>query len=99
MARIEARFNLDSTWYFRWRTADPEVIRQLRAHGFTVGLHYETLTRRLISRADTRIDAALLDSCRTELREEIRGFMRRFGPIRSVCPHGDTRVRESTTGC
>lgn len=92
MAAIERALGTRSTWYFRWRTADPRVIRHLRADGFEVGLHYETLTRRLLERGPRPIDEALLDSCRAELRGEIESFARQFGAIRSICPHGDTRV-------
>ncbi len=84
MAKIEADFGLRSTWFFRWRTADPEVIRRLRTQGFAVGFHYETLTRRMINRAGTTIDAATLASCRIELDGEIERFIRLFGPIKSV---------------
>ena len=66
MAAIERRLGVRSTWYFRWRSADPRVIRRVRRGGSQVGLHYETLTRTLLER--------------------------RFGPCRSACPHGDTRV-------
>jgi hypothetical protein len=92
MAAIETAAQLTSTWYFRWRTADPRVIGRLRAAGFEVGLHYETLTRRLLRLGRQPIDEALLSSCRAELRAEIERFSERFGAIRSICPHGDTRV-------
>ncbi len=93
MAAIEAEHGITSTWYFRWRTADPDVIAAIRAAGHQVGLHYETLTREVLRQgvgaaaADTLIPAA-----RVRLREEIAAFTDRHGPIRSVCPHGDTRV-------
>jgi hypothetical protein len=94
MAAIERAAGLTSTWYFRWRTAEPRVIRRLRSDGFEVGLHYETLTRRLLETgrpADT-VDEALIESCRQELSTEVDAFVKRFGPIVSICPHGDTRV-------
>jgi hypothetical protein len=94
MAAIERAAGVSSTWYFRWRTADARVIGRLRADGFDVGLHYETLTRRLLAmgRGIEAVDRRLLESCRDELRSEIDSFVDRFGPIASVCPHGDTRV-------
>jgi hypothetical protein len=93
MAAIEAELAVHSTWYFRWRTARPEVIGAVRDAGHAVGLHYETLTRLLLegghpaARADDLVPAA-----RVLLREELRVFAERFGPVRSACPHGDSRV-------
>jgi SAM-dependent methyltransferase len=91
MLEIERELGLRSTWYFRWRTADKRTIDAVRAAGGGVGLHYETLTRRLLeNRAE--LSPELVDRCRAELRAEIRMFTRLFGPIRSVCPHGDSRL-------
>jgi hypothetical protein len=93
MAAIEADHGITSTWYFRWRTADAEVIGALREQGHAVGLHYETLTRLIRSRRLSAADApALLDEARVLLRRELSAFEERFGPCRSACPHGDTRV-------
>jgi hypothetical protein len=94
MAGIEEELGVRSTWYFRWRTASPEVIEWLRARGFSVGLHYETLTRRAldIDPGRHRATKSDLEIGRAVLRAEIEAFAARFGPIRSVCPHGDSRV-------
>lgn len=94
MAAIEEELGLRSTWYFRWRTAHPDVITVLRERGFEVGLHYETLTRSLLESGDSPgdISDSLLEECRAALKREIAAFESRHGPIRSVCPHGDSRV-------
>jgi hypothetical protein len=92
MARIEQDLGVSSTWYFRWRTADPRAIAELRGLGFGIGLHYETLTRRVLSAGADPADPAVIADCRRELAEEIRAFGDRHGGIKSVCPHGDTRV-------
>ncbi len=93
MAAIEKRLGLRSTWYFRWRTAHPAVVRSLIADGFQVGLHYETLTRRALERGLHEPPAPeLIESSRTELRSELAAFERLFGPCRSAVPHGDSRV-------
>jgi hypothetical protein len=94
MAAIEAARGAASTWYFRWRTAEPRVISSVRARGGAVGLHYETLSRRALEEGLTKeqITPALIDACRAELRREIAIFVDRFGAIQSICPHGDTRV-------
>jgi len=90
MAAIELEVGARSTWYFRWRTAHPEVVRRLRDRGFGIGLHYETLSR-LALRGENGGDSAIA-TARRELRREIAAFQAQFGPIRSVCPHGDSRA-------
>jgi hypothetical protein len=93
MSGIEEELGLRSSWYFRWRTAHSAVISRLRRSGFEVGLHYETLTRRALERGSTEPpDDAMIGSGRAELRAEISAFARAFGPLRSVVPHGDSRV-------
>jgi len=93
MAAIEEELGLRSSWYFRWRTAHPAVVRDLRDRGFEIGLHYETLTRQTLERGlSGPPDEALIESSRRALREEISAFARLFGPVRAVVPHGDSRV-------
>jgi hypothetical protein len=94
VAAIERDLGLTSTWYFRWRTASAPLIADLRRGGNAVGLHYETLTRQV--RARDRVPARelerLIPGARHVLRGEIAAFVARHGAIRSVCPHGDSRV-------
>jgi hypothetical protein len=93
MAAIEAELGVLSTWYFRWRTANPRVIEEIAASGHAVGLHYETLTRELLRRGQGAADAErLIPEARELLRGELAVFAERYGPVRSACPHGDTRV-------
>jgi hypothetical protein len=92
MAAIEEQEGIRSTWYFRWRTAHPVVIARLRASGFAVGLHYETLSRQLLAAGRREATEEDVERCRAQLREEIRAFVECHGPIRSICPHGDTRL-------
>jgi hypothetical protein len=93
MAAIEADLGVRSSWYFRWRTAHPLVIEAIKRRGFDVGLHYETLTRKALERrAFEGVDDSLLAESRRDLRAEIAAFTRLFGPIRSVVPHGDSRI-------
>jgi hypothetical protein len=99
MARIEERHGITSTWYVRWRTADPRVVDALRAAGGGVGLHYETLSRTLIESGTPASEMArLVEHCRARLAEEVALFVRRHGPISSVCPHGDSRVPGADNG-
>jgi hypothetical protein len=93
MAAIEADLGVHSTWYFRWRTALPRAVEAIRSQGHAVGLHYETLTRELLRRGLGPAEAeTLLPEAREQLRDELAAFAERFGPVRSACPHGDTRM-------
>jgi hypothetical protein len=93
MAAIEVELGVRSTWYFRWRTADPGVVGAIRNGGHSVGLHYETLTRLVLERGLDAFQAdALMPEARELLGRELEAFGRLYGPTRSACPHGDTRV-------
>lgn len=94
MARVERELGLRSAWYLRWRTADPRVIGALREAGCTVGFHYETLSRMALesgARSDAEV-VALVPAARAGLQAEVAAFAGLYGPIRSICPHGDSRV-------
>lgn len=93
MAAIENELGVRSTWYFRWRTAHPDVIQSLRAGGAAVGLHYETASRHELRRP---AEAPGTDDLRSELKDEIRLFASVHGSIRSVAPHGDSRVPQAS---
>lgn len=92
MAAIERELGMSSTWYFRWRTAAPGVVADLTRGGASVGLHYETLSRLSRERGTAATAPARVAEARELLRTEIRVFERLHGPIRSICPHGDTRM-------
>jgi hypothetical protein len=92
MAAIETKLGVRSSWYFRWRTAHPAVVRSLKEDGFQVGLHYETMTRIALERGLHEDSDELVESGRRELRSELAAFEELFGPCRSAVPHGDSRV-------
>jgi hypothetical protein len=93
MASVERAFGVTSTWYFRWRTADPTVIAALRAADFGIGFHYETLSRVTLEAGRSEPPAeAQIERARETLRREIAAFARLYGPLASVTPHGDSRV-------
>jgi hypothetical protein len=95
LSDVELELGLRSTWYFRWRTARPAVIDELRRRGGEIGLHYETLSREALNGGDGKLEPqAQLRAGRERLREEVATFAALFGPIRSVAAHGDTRVPE-----
>jgi hypothetical protein len=90
MSDIELRHGVTSTWYFRWRTANAGIIRELRRRGCSIGLHYETLTRTILQSGPPASEQ--FEEVCDMLRDEIACFSRLFGPLRTVAPHGDTRV-------
>lgn len=94
MAAIEEDLGVRSTWYFRWRTAHEAVVGDLRKRGFAVGLHYETLSRRVLETGLGPADdpSTLIEESRELLRHELAAFEKRHGPARSACPHGDSRT-------
>ncbi len=95
MLEVERELGVRSTWYFRWRTARLRVVRAVLEAGGGVGLHYETLSRIVIGeRAAGRQSAPeeLIEQARRALRRELIAFSVLFGPSRSACAHGDTRV-------
>jgi len=92
MSDIEVALGVRSTWYFRWRTAQPAVIEELRRRGGQIGLHYETLSREALRDPGAAVPEAGLEAPRRRLREEVEAFAAMFGPIRSAAAHGDTRV-------
>lgn len=93
MAAIEDDLDVRSSWYFRWRTAHPAVVSALRRRGLEVGLHYETLTRNVMEQGSSGpVGGAMLEESRRVLHAEISAFADLFGPLRSVVPHGDSRI-------
>ncbi|HXS34980.1 MAG TPA: hypothetical protein VN758_14560 [Solirubrobacterales bacterium] len=94
MSDVEVELGLRSTWYFRWRTANQAVIEELKRRGGEIGLHYETLSREVLRSGSPEVTESVegIEAARDRLREEITIFSERFGPIRSVAAHGDTRV-------
>src|SRR3954462_568236 len=92
MAAIEGKLGLRSSWYFRWRTAHPAVVRSVKGDGFQVGLHYETMTRLALQRGLREDGDELIEAGREKLREELASFERLSGRCRAAVPHGDSRV-------
>ena len=81
-------------------TANAEVIEAIAAEGHAVGLHYETLTRELLSRGLGAGEAeALIPHARELLQAELETFARRFGPTRSPAPTATRACRGCTMAC
>jgi len=89
---IESRLGLKSTFYFRWRTFDLPLIREIEASGNEVGYHYEELSdfakRHHIHKAE--LVKAELAAIKELFVENLRRFRSMTGlPARTVAAHGD----------
>ncbi|MFP8891071.1 hypothetical protein ACLI4U_15080 [Natrialbaceae archaeon A-CW2] len=80
MARLEARYGISSTYYFRTieKTFKPKIIREIESLGHEIGYHYEDLDR-----ASGDVDAAH-ESFSRELEK-----VRSHATIDTVCMHGN----------
>ncbi|HEX8207649.1 MAG TPA: hypothetical protein VF587_16415 [Solirubrobacteraceae bacterium] len=92
VAALEERLGVAGTWYFRWRTAHPAAVAAVRRAGGEVGLHYETLTRHARAAGVATATPAMVEAARETLAAEVAAFGDRFGPVTSICAHGDTAV-------
>ncbi|HHY28550.1 MAG TPA: PEGA domain-containing protein [Desulfitobacterium dehalogenans] len=91
MAELEKARGIKSSYYFRWCTADPEVIRKVRAMGHEVGLHYETLAfyaREMGLKSVEDITPTVRQELRRRLKFEIAEFERLHGDIYTIASHG-----------
>lgn len=77
MARIEAEFDIVSTYYFRKSTFDETIIKEIVALGHEVGYHYEELA---ICNGD--IEKAI------EMFNRNISFFRSYIPIKTIAMHG-----------
>jgi len=102
MAEIEHAKGIQSTYYFRWCTVDPQIIKTVRAMGHEVGLHYETLAtyaeeHRLKSAQE--ITPAVTEELRKRLKYELEEFKRQFGEdLYTISSHGaDQNIKLGVT--
>jgi hypothetical protein len=77
MAHIEHEVGVESTFYFRNRTWNPETVTEIASMGHEIGYHYETL-------GDNKGEmAAAIEQFENELNS-----YRRVVNIDTICPHG-----------
>lgn len=91
MAKMEQAKGIKSTYYFRWSTADPNVIKTIRSMGHEVGLHYETLATYVKEKnikSSQEITPAVKEKLRDRLKLEIAEFKQKFGDIYTIASHG-----------
>ncbi|MDJ1434180.1 hypothetical protein [Halostagnicola sp. A-GB9-2] len=80
MARLEAKYDVPSTYYFRTidKTFKPEMIREIEELGHEIGYHYEDMDR-----GDGNV-AKAHESFRDHLEQ-----LREHATIDTVCMHGN----------
>jgi hypothetical protein len=91
MARLERSLGVSATYFLRWCTSTPYIVKNLRILGHEVGFHYESLAQLAVKRRLTVTGAIRkrdLEDARERLRREINRFRLLFGPLDSICAHG-----------
>ncbi len=91
MAEIEHARGIKGTYYFRWNTADPEVMRKVKDLGHEVGLHYETLAFYVQEKGIKSVEEvtpAVQEELRRRLKFEIKEFEDIIGDIYTIASHG-----------
>jgi hypothetical protein len=94
--QVEMSLGVKSTHYFRWETADPEVIALIRRDGSEIGLHHEALRFAAIRRGITRPEGMteeVIAEAASSLEQQILAFESLFGPIRTIASHGSREHR------
>jgi len=94
--KIENDLGATSTFYFRWLTEKPNIIKKIHNLGFEVSLHFETLAnyaRKNKLFKQEQINDDIIKECRNILSEEILSFEKKYFKISTICSHGDIRNR------
>lgn len=95
MFDIEKNEGVKATYYFRWKTFDLNLIKQIAAAGFEVGLHYETIATYCIEHHTRKIGPDEIVKCRELLKQEIKDFKKKSGiDIQTIASHGNPVNRE-----
>lgn len=92
MHAIEKELGVTASFYFRWSTADSQIINAITQHGSEASLHYETIATKIkqINLQDRlEITPEFLDECRRQLKLEVDRFRRIYGvEVVTICSHG-----------
>lgn len=88
---IEHSHGVSGSYYFRWQTAEANVIRRVRELGGEVGFHHESLRYEMNRRGLTcreEITEEVLSTAAASLLRQIEAFESMFGAISSMASHG-----------
>lgn len=89
MFDIERKNHVKATYYFRWSTYDPKLIKEIYDQGFEVGLHYETIATYCIKNRKNRVTTQDIQKCKAILKDEIKEFRNISGiDIKTISAHG-----------
>lgn len=91
LATIEAELGVASTFYFRWCTFDPKIVKEVAGLGHEVSLHFETLAT-YVKEQDRHLTVVTNDvqnACRGLLRQELLRFHAACGEV-GVSPNLST---------
>lgn len=81
MAKIENRYGLKSSFYFRMKTFDKEIMIEIKRMGHEIGYHYECLDE---SKGDYEMAIKLFK----KNLEKFKGF-----DIKTICMHGNALTK------
>lgn len=92
MLEAEKKLGISSSWYFRWKTANPKTIEKIKVSGGEVGLHFETLgaicEKKNISKPE-QLNQKIITEAREILEKEIIDFRKIFKvPCLTIASHG-----------
>jgi len=96
MYQIEKKIGVKSSFYFRWKTANKKIMKEIYDNGFEVSLHYETLATYSINNnilKPEKITEKVLKECFDILKDEIEKFEKTYWKTKTICSHGHKRNR------
>jgi len=94
--KLEKQLGATSTIYFRWKTMNDNIMKEMHNNNFEVSLHFETLAsyskQNNVTKKD-EITPEIISTCRNNLSNEIKKFESEYFKIKTICSHGDKRNR------
>jgi uncharacterized protein YdiU (UPF0061 family) len=92
--QIEKGLNVTSSFYFRWKTTNEKVMKQMHENFFETSLHFETLATYCIRHGiykSQHVTHKILNDCLEILKNEIKMFKDCFWQIKTISSHGAKR--------
>ena len=85
--QIEKGLNVTSSFYFRWKTTNEKVMKQMHENFFETSLHFETLATYCIRHGiykSQHVTHKILNDCLEILKNEIKMFKDCFWQIKTI---------------